>query len=234
MNPLLLIDGYKADHRRQYPDGTTLVYSNFTPRKSRVPGTEQVVFFGLQYFIMEYLQDRFEEDFFARPKQDVVAEYQAEMDAYLGEGAVPVDHIASLHDLGYLPIKICAVPEGSRIPVRVPMLTIHNTLPEFFWLTNQLETLLSSCLWLPCTSATTAYAYRKRFDAAAQDAGYDAGFVRFQGHDFSFRGMSSPESVLVIFCPSWEQIRFQPSGFCGITMEHDKALVVRSLQQSIL
>lgn len=85
MNPLLLIDGYKADHRRQYPDGTTLVYSNFTPRKSRVPGTEQVVFFGLQYFIMEYLQDRFEEDFFARPKQDVVAEYQAEMDAYLGD-----------------------------------------------------------------------------------------------------------------------------------------------------
>lgn len=51
MNPLLFTDGYKVDHRRQYPEQTTLVYSNWTPRKSRIEGVEEVVFFGLQYFI---------------------------------------------------------------------------------------------------------------------------------------------------------------------------------------
>jgi nicotinamide phosphoribosyltransferase len=75
MNPLLLTDGYKVDHRRQYPDETTLVYSNFTPRKSRIDGVEQVVFFGLQYFIKKYILEDFQTYFFAQPKEKVVAEY---------------------------------------------------------------------------------------------------------------------------------------------------------------
>lgn len=29
---ILLTDGYKLDHRRQYPEGTQYVYSNWTPR----------------------------------------------------------------------------------------------------------------------------------------------------------------------------------------------------------
>lgn len=194
MNPLLFIDGYKADHRRQYPEGTTLVYSNWTPRKSRVEGMDKVVFFGLQYFMLEYLQTRFTEDFFSRPKGAVCDEYKQFMDAYLGPDSVPVDHIAALHDLGYLPLEISAVPEGTLVPVGVPMLTIHNTLPEFFWLTNQLETLMSSVLWTPCTSATTAHGYRQRFEVALGLK--PACDVRFQGHDFSFRGMSSPESAM--------------------------------------
>ena len=32
MNSSLLTDGYKLDHRRQYPEGTEYVYSNWTPR----------------------------------------------------------------------------------------------------------------------------------------------------------------------------------------------------------
>ena len=73
MNALHLTDGYKVDHRRQYPAGTELVYSNWTPRKSRVPGVDKVVFFGLQYFIKKYLLDEFNESFFNRPKAEVVA-----------------------------------------------------------------------------------------------------------------------------------------------------------------
>ena len=194
INPLFLIDGYKADHRRQYPEGTTVVYSNWTPRKSRVEGMDQVVFFGLQYFMMEYLQSRFAEDFFMRYRGEVCDEYKRCMDSYLGPDAVPVDHIADLHDLGYLPIQINALPEGTLVPVGVPMLTIHNTHSDFFWLTNQLETLMSSVLWLPCTSATTAHGYRQRFMAALGAS--PACDVRFQGHDFSFRGMSSPEAAM--------------------------------------
>lgn len=193
INPMLLIDGYKTSHRKQYPKGTEYVYSNFTPRMSRMEGVNEVVFFGLQYFIKEYLQDRFEWGFFKREKSEVLREYKRRMDNYLGKDSVSIDHIAALHDLGYLPIKIKALPEGTLVPIGVPVLTIVNTKPEFFWLTNYLETLMSNILWKPITSATTAFQYRKRFEAYAEKTGYAKEFIQWQGHDFSFRGMSGNE-----------------------------------------
>jgi len=104
MNPLLLTDGYKVDHRRQYPNGTTLVYSNWTPRKSRIDGIEEVVFFGLQYFIKKYILEDFETYFFKQPKEKVVAEYARRINNYLGENQVGTKHIEDLHGLGYIPM----------------------------------------------------------------------------------------------------------------------------------
>ncbi|WP_420155879.1 nicotinate phosphoribosyltransferase, partial [Siphonobacter sp.] len=95
----------------------------------------------------------------------------------------------------YLPLEIRALPEGTLTPFRVPMFTIQNTQPEFFWLTNFLETLLSCILWLPCTSATTAFHYRNLLDQYAETTGGDAAFVPWQGHDFSFRGMAGLEAA---------------------------------------
>lgn len=194
--PVLLKDGYKADHKRQYPEGTTLVYSNFTPRGSRIDGVDDIVFFGLQYFVKEFLINQFQENFFSRPKADVMRAYKRRMDNYLGPDAFPMDHIGDLHDLGYLPLKIKALPEGSLVPLRTPVLTIHNTKPEFFWLTNMLETLLSTELWLPCTSATTSLQYLKTFHRYAKETGGSQEFIPFQAHDFSFRGMTCTEAAL--------------------------------------
>ncbi|RRB07429.1 nicotinate phosphoribosyltransferase [Larkinella rosea] len=197
MNTLHLSDGYKVDHRRQYPTGTELVYSNWTPRKSRLENVDSVVFFGLQYFIKKYLIDDYNQNFFGRPKEVVVASYKRRIESYLGPGAITYDHIENLHDLGYLPIEIKAVPEGTRVPMRMPMFTIKNTRPEDFWLTNFLETILSCILWLPCTSATTAFEYRKILNAYAEKTGGDPAFVPWQGHDFSFRGMGGLEAALL-------------------------------------
>lgn len=199
LSPILLKDGYKVGHKFQYPSGTTLVYSNLTPRKSRVEGVDEIVFFGLQYFIKEYLQRQFDEQFFAQPKADIVAQYRRRMDHYLGKDSITVDHIAALHDLGYLPLEIKALPEGSVVPMQVPILTIRNTVPEFFWLTNMLETLMSAILWKPCTSATTARQYLQTFVQYANDtvAENDRSFVPWQGHDFSFRGMSGVEDAVM-------------------------------------
>lgn len=194
MNSVLLKDGYKVGHIFQYPDGTEEVYSNFTPRSSRI-GIEKVVFFGLQYFIKKYLIKDFNENFFQKPKNDVVGDYKNTIDGYLGKDSITVDHIAALHDLGYLPIEIKALPEGARIPLRVPMLTIKNTLPAFFWLTNMLETLLSVTLWGPCTSATIAHRYKKLFISYAIETGAAIEFTPFQGHDFSMRGMFGLEAA---------------------------------------
>ena len=194
---MFLIDGYKADHRRQYPEGTEYVCSNFTPRQTRVPGVNHVIFFGLQYFIREYLIHQWNEGFFNRPKEEVVNEYKRVMNNYLGPDAVPCEHIGELHDLGYLPIRIKALPEGTMVPIGVPVMTIVNTEKKFFWLTNYLETLISNILWKPITSATTAFQYRKRFEDHAEKTGYDKSFIQWQAHDFSNRGMSGVEDAQI-------------------------------------
>lgn len=196
MNPLLLTDGYKVDHRRQYPDKTTLVYSNWTPRKSRIEGLEEVVFFGLQYFIKKYIIHDFDTYFFKQPKEEVVKKYARRINNYLGENQVGTKHIEDLHDLGYIPMVFKALPEGASVPLRVPMFTMYNTIPEFFWLTNYFETLLSAVIWLPCNSATIAREYRKVLDKYAEETSSVPDFVNWQGHDFSMRGMGGIEAAV--------------------------------------
>jgi nicotinamide phosphoribosyltransferase len=188
-------DFYKTGHIKQYPEGTEYVYSNFTCRSDKFLNTlpdfdHKVVFFGLQGVCQWLLIDLWNKEFFQRPKAEVVARYKRRMDNALGEGAVSTDHIAALHDLGYLPVLIKALPEGSRVDIRVPMWTIVNTDHNFYWVTNYLETQLSAELWKMVTSATEAYEYRRLFDQYAKVTGTPKEFVPWQGHDFSFRGMS--------------------------------------------
>ncbi|MFT3946219.1 MAG: nicotinate phosphoribosyltransferase [Agriterribacter sp.] len=196
MNPFLLTDYYKVGHVFQYPPHTTLVYSNLTPRKSRMPGVDEMVFFGLQYFIKEYLITYFNENFFEQPKEKVMREYKRRISTSIGD-LPDYSHIEKLHDLGYLPVEIKALPEGSLVPMRVPCLTVVNTLPEFYWLTNFLETILSAITWQPCTSATIAFQYKKLLTRYAEETGMPADFIQWQAHDFSLRGMSSFESAVI-------------------------------------
>lgn len=194
INPLLLCDFYKVGHILQYPAGTTLVYSNLTARKSRIEGIDKMVFFGLQYFIKEYLIRRFNEDFFQLSEDEAVSSYLEAVEAGLGKDCIATSHIRTLHQLQYLPIKIKAIPEGRSVKMGVPVLTIVNTLPEFYWIPNFLETILSATVWQACTSATIAKEYKRIFDAFAMDTVGNTEFTQWQGHDFSMRGMSSFET----------------------------------------
>lgn len=196
INSLLLTDYYKIGHPFQYPANTQLVYSNFTPRKSRIKSVDKMVFFGLQYFIKEYLIKQFDENFFSIPKNEVLDEYKRRISTSIGDLST-YKHIEDLHDLGYLPIELKALPEGARVNMRVPVLTVVNTIPEFYWITNFLETIMSCTLWQSCTSATIAHHYRKLLNDYAEQTGMPNEFVQWQGHDFSFRGMSSFESAIL-------------------------------------
>jgi nicotinamide phosphoribosyltransferase len=193
----ILCDFYKISHRAMYPDNTQLVYSTWTPRATRMTGVDHIVWFGAQAFIQEYLIDLFNEHFFARPKAEVINEYARVIKFTLGDQKPEPKHLEDLHDLGYLPLSISALPEGSIVPLRVPTLTIQNTHPKFFWLTNFIESLASAELWQPSTSATIAYEYRKLLSAAALETTGDSSFTPFQGHDFSMRGMSSLRSSIL-------------------------------------
>ena len=204
---MFAIDGYKTFHKSIYPPNCNLIYSNLTARSAKhknIPDsmwTNKTVFFGLQYFVQKFLIEDFQNNFFSRKKEDVVTEYARLMDSYLGPGIVTTEHVAELHDLGYLPIEIRAVFEGELVDIGIPMLTIHNTNPIddnlFYWLTNYLETVLSAYLWPMITSATTAYHYKKFLTEAAYRTGANLDFVNWQGHDFSARGMFGLEAMMM-------------------------------------
>jgi nicotinamide phosphoribosyltransferase len=193
--PSLLCDFYKVSHLHQYPEGTTEIYSTWIPRTSRNENIDEVVAFGFQGFIKEFLIDYFNNEFFGRGVELICSEYERYIKFTLGVSNPNSDHIRDLHNLGYLPIEIVAVPEGTKVPLRVPMLTIVNTHPNFFWVTNYLETIMSAELWLPSTSATIANKYREILEYWAMKTVGNVGHVQFQGHDFSMRGMTSLHSA---------------------------------------
>lgn len=190
----LLLDSYKSSHRKQYSPNTEVVYSTWTPRKSRESDINKVVVFGIQAFIQDYLVELFNQTFFYRKKEDVIPVIKEIMQNYTGDS--DTSHWEALHDLGYLPLEIRALPEGTLCPIRVPMATIENTKPEFYWLTNFIETIFSTEVWKPMTSATIALQYRKILDSYAEKTCDNNDHVDYQGHDFSLRGMAGIDAGL--------------------------------------
>lgn len=159
-NPMLLIDFYKAVHAEMLPKNITKSVSYFTPRMSRVKRWGKVVMFGLQGFIKTYLIDYFNEEFFDKPFEEIIYEYKRIMDASLGKDTYKIDKIENLHKLGYLPIEIVALPEGTMVPMHVPMFGITNTHKDFAWLPQALESLVSAEMWHPMLAATVGKTYR--------------------------------------------------------------------------
>ena len=198
-NPILWTDGYKLCHKDQYPKGTGWVYETWTPRMSRIEGVTHVVFFGLQGALAELTQS-FDDYFFNAPEDRVVTDYQEAVEnifsrtnPYFAQHH-DTGHIRELHRLGRLPIRIRALREGSFVPVGVPMFTIENTHPRFFWLPGYLETQLSSYCWSAMTAATIADQYKRILHRYAVLTA-DPARVFLQAGDFSMRGMSSPEGA---------------------------------------
>ena len=161
INPMLLIDFYKAVHAEMLPKKITKSVSYFTPRMSRVNMWNDVVHFGLQGFCKKYLIEYFNENFFSRPFDEVMFEYKRIMDATLGKDAYKIEKIERLHKLGYLPIEIISLPEGTRVPMHCPMFGITNTHEEFAWLPQALESLISAESWHPMLAATVGATYRE-------------------------------------------------------------------------
>jgi nicotinamide phosphoribosyltransferase len=187
------VDFYKPLHRVQMPDGTSTVYLNSTARSMKHfagDHDDRVVNYGLSGLIQWMLIDLWNESFFKLPLEEAVARYKRRMDLALGENVAPVDGMEALHKLGFLPIRIKALPEGSLVPVRVPLFTMYATRPEFGWVPGYLETQISNGTWKSIVSATTAYQFRVLLETYASLTGTPTDFVKWQGHYFASRGMS--------------------------------------------
>lgn len=194
-NPLILTDFYKACHHSQYNKDIEYITSYYTPRMTRLKNQDEVVMFGLQSFIQEYFIERFNEHFFSRKKNDVLEEYYFILEQTIGAKVANDAHerVEELYDLGYLPIQVNAIPEGTLVPIKVPMFEITNTNPKFAWLVNALETLMSTSLWHGMISSTVGYQYRqianKWYEKTTDGANPNSAIG-----DFSFRGQESVES----------------------------------------
>lgn len=197
INPLLCVDGYKVHHHIMYPKNTSLVFSNFTTRnvKYMPSDAKDIVVFGTQY-TFKFIKDLFDENFFNLDKNIAISEIKKYLDSYTGSN-YSIEHFSELYDLGYLPINVYALPEGTVLKnPNIPMMVYWNTLPEFYWVTNFLETIISTTLWKPVHSASIAYGFRKILTEYCLKTNPDAmDFVDFQAHDFSMRGMQSVESA---------------------------------------
>lgn len=197
INPMLLCDFYKTVHSDMINPLMTKSMSYYTPRMSRVKRWDKVVMFGVQMFCKTWLIDYFNENFFELPEEEVVAEYTRVLDATLGKGIYGTEKIRKLHRLGYLPIEITALPEGTMVPVHVPMFGITNTHDDFAWLPQALESLISAEMWYPQITATVGKTYRdivnKYYDETVED---DVPRAKALGA-FDFRGDMCVDAALM-------------------------------------
>lgn len=189
-NSLFYTDGYKIGHRKMLAPGTNFLYGTWIPRSTKhaPKGINKVVSFG-QQLVVKWLHDEFTENFFALPKEEAM-KFGEDMSMYLGM-QYDASHFAALHDLGFLPIKVKALPEGIETPTNVPHMTFINTVGGFAWLTLFLETIVSSLAWKPSTSATIALRYKRNLvEWVMKTDPANAWLIPFLAHDFSARGLS--------------------------------------------
>lgn len=226
-NPLLQTDIYKIGHMLLYPEGTQYVYETLTPRKnSYFPWNDKMTVFGYELFFHR-LHERFQKEFFdltveeaVDPVIDTIAEVLSQD---VADKVKP--QFIKLHELGYLPLRVQALPEGVLVPMQVPVLTIENTDPDFYWLPGYLETSLLSDTFVTSTVASTTrqfkvsgYKYALKTGAISvlgkaieaklfleskkqlsdiTDVDESIDYTDFQFHDFSERGQHGNEAALL-------------------------------------
>lgn len=192
-------DGYKLSHHMMYADKTEEVYSNLTPRSDRIYRANsatryydgKLVLLGVSAAFQEIVESW--KQFFDMDKGIALARQKLYLDFYLGPDAVSIDNLSKLHDIGYLPLEVKSLEEGTKVPMGIPVLTVRNTVAHAYWLVNFLETTISNLTWKASTVATIAAEYRAMLVDFALRTGGSLEDVNWQAHAFACRGMSGPE-----------------------------------------
>ncbi len=126
----------------------------------------------------------------------MIDEFLVYRKALLGLDLSPelVTKLYNLEKLGYLPLSIKAVPEGTVLPVKNVLMTIANTHPDYAFLVGFFESLLLK-VWNTCTVASYDLKFKKLVKRFADETCDDTNHLPFQVHDFGYRGCSSEETA---------------------------------------
>lgn len=196
---MLMSDTYKQTHPRMYPrahpNKMKRLVSYLTPRKNMSDAFPSMVFWGLQPFMVDYLVDGFNKQFFDLPLEEVEREYKYYMDIQVGVENVEWNEIAALHKLGYLPLEIRALPEGTVVNMGIPVVEMRNTHPDFAWVVQWVECVLQGELWAPCAYATVGKAYHELAEEYYKET-TDGADPFMAMADFGMRGMSCMEDAI--------------------------------------
>lgn len=199
-NPCLMVDAYKLGHYFQMPPGVKTIYSTWTARscKHHDERFTNTVVFGAQGFLQDVLMNFFNENFFDADINDIQKDFERKVGAIFHPAYTDFSRFRQLWELGHLPIAVYGVPEGTLLPVGIPDHVIFNTDPNFAWLPQYLEDIWSCHMWLPTTSATTAY-YRRKLIApyAAKTCENHENVLKHMCGDFSMRGMENEDAAYV-------------------------------------
>ena len=199
---ILMSDYYKQSHAEQYPNGVTKLISYATARMSRMPDDmfgDKLTVFGIQSYVKDFLIERFNETFFDVPLEEAMKFYNEVIGETFPIQYVNTHKFEELHKLGYLPVEVSCLPEGTRVPIRnaftlpegqcqVPFMSIVNTHPDFPWVTEFLESVTSSEIWYPMAIANQAYLYRKIVNKWFDKTGCDPKARKSAISEFGFRG----------------------------------------------
>ena len=207
---ILMSDYYKQAHAEQYPEGITKLISYATARMTRMPKEmlgDKLTVFGIQSYVKDFLIERFNDTFFNVPLEEAMEEYKL----VIGE-TFPLQYVATgkfeaLHKLGYLPIEVGCLAEGTRVPIRsafelpegqcqVPFMYIVNTHPDFPWITEFLESVTSSEVWYPMAIANQAYFYRQIVNKWCGLTGVADEARKSVISEFGFRGGKSSDAAI--------------------------------------
>lgn len=209
-NPMIFSDYYKQGHPEYYPKGLDYLFTCGTARMTRIEGMDHFVPFGIQGFAQDYLIERFNSGFFNKPKEQAVNEVKEFIENTFDCCSFDIQRIADLHDLGYLPVKMWAVPEGTPLPiysqkgnpnvVQVPFMAYESTHPKFAWVAEFLESITSVQVWYPSLIATISkFGYRNIVDKHWEKSvvGQPA---RTAISEFGFRGGEGLEGAIMASC----------------------------------
>lgn len=203
---ILESDFYKQAHAEQYPKGTDKLISYATARMSRIKGSDELIVFGIQAFVKRFIIDSFNRTFFNVDFDKAMEFYELVIGNTFPLKYVDREKFKKLHELGYLPIEIGCLPEGTKVPIRnafklpegqcqVPFMYIINTEPGFAWVTEFLESLTSSEIWYPMCVANQAYHYRDIVNKWYNTTGCEPGTEKSAISEFGFRGGKGKEAA---------------------------------------
>lgn len=206
-NIMLMSDYYKQGHPEFYPDNLGYLATYGTARMSRLTGIDKVVVFGMQAFAMDYLIERANETFFNKPKDEAVQEVVDFIKETFSCSSFDPQRIADLHDLGYMPVRLYSLPEGTMAPiydqkenpgvVQVPFMMYESTNPKFAWVAEFLESITSCQVWYPMVIATIS----KKGYRDTVDKHWEKSVVGQPAHtaisEFGFRGAEGSEGAIM-------------------------------------
>lgn len=207
---ILMSDFYKQAHAEQYPEGITKLISYATARMTRMPKEmlgDKLTVFGIQSYVKDFLIERFNDTFFNVPLEEAMAEYEMVIGDTFPLEYVNTGKFEALHKLGYLPVEVGCLAEGTRVPIRagyelpegqcqVPFMYIVNTHPDFPWITEFLESVTSSEVWYPMAIANQAFYYRDIVNKWYDITGMPKQARKSAISEFGFRGGKSSDAAI--------------------------------------